>query len=164
MSGMFGDFREFYWAHREAFRMAAAGLVFVSAQLVILLWTLRRLQELSNIRERMSRLADGLALLTDTTEAGFASILHEVQQAGRKAKGTRAPRPSLSTRVVNAARNGERLARIAENEALSEGEVRLHLAMSDRVNNISDRVNNKASDRTKRFAPADLGSGPEFTE
>jgi hypothetical protein len=132
MSGMFGDFREFYWTHREAFRMAAAGLVFVSAQLVILLWTLRRLQELSNIRERMSRLADGLALLTDTTEAGFASIIHEIQ-AGQKAKAARAPRATVSKRVVTAARNGEGLARIAENEALSEGEVRLHLAMSDRV-------------------------------
>ncbi len=140
MSGMWADFREFYWAHREAFRMAAAGLVFVSAQLVILLWTLRRLQELSNIRERMSRLADGLALLTDTTEAGFASIVQEIQQLGRtKAKAARAARPTLAKRVVNAARNGERLARIAEHEALSEGEVRLHLAMSD---------------RTKRQAPA----------
>jgi hypothetical protein len=147
MSGMLGDFREFYWAHRDAFRMAAAFMVFVSAQLVILLWTLRRLQELSHIRERMSRLADGLALLTDTTEAGFASIVHEIQQVGRKA--ARPARPSLAKRVVNAARNGERPARIAEQEALSEGEVRLHLAMSD---------------RTKRPALADLMGVTEFTE
>jgi hypothetical protein len=51
--------------------------------------------------------------------------------------------------VVNAARNGERPARIAEQEALSEGEVRLHLAMSD---------------RTKRPALADLMGVTEFTE
>jgi hypothetical protein len=124
-------------------------MVFVSAQLVILLWTLRRLQELSNIRERMSRLADGLALLTDTTEAGFASILREIQQAGRQAKPARAARANVAKRVVTAARNGEHPARIAEHEDLSEGEVRLHLAMSDRV---------------KRPAPVDLMGVTEFTE
>jgi len=146
---MWADFRDFYWAHREAFRMAAAGLVFVTAQLVILLWTLRRLQELSNIRERMSRLADGLALLTDTTEAGFASLLREIQQIGRETKTTRAPRASVVKRVLSAARKGENLARIAEREELSEGEVRLHLAMSD---------------RSKRPAPANLMTVTEFTE
>jgi len=146
---MFGDFRDFYWAHRDAFRMAAAGMVFVSAQLVILLWTLRRLQELSNIRERISRLADGLALLTDTTEAGFASILREIRQIGTQPKTTRASRPNVAKRVLNAARKGENLARIAEHEELSEGEVRLHLAMSDRA---------------KARTPANLVSVTEFTE
>lgn len=149
MSGMFG-FREFYWAHHEFFRMAAAGLVFVSAQLVILLWTLRRLQELSNIRERMSRLADGLALLTDTTEAGFASILREIQQLGHQAaKPARHTRASVAKRVAQAVRKGEHVARIAEHEELSEGEVRLHLAMSDRA---------------KRRTPANLAGATEFTE
>jgi DNA-binding NarL/FixJ family response regulator len=111
----------------------------VSAQVVILLWTLRRLQELSNIRERMSRLADGLALLTDTTEAGLAAIVHQIEQAGRKA--SKAPRPASRTtvakRVVAAVRNGERVTSIAEHEALSESEVRLHLAMSER-NRVTD--------------------------
>jgi len=138
MSGMFLDLKDFYWAHHEAFRMAAAGAIFVSAQLVILLWTLRRLQELSNIRERMSRLADGLALLTDTTEAGLAAIVHQIEQAGRKAKAPRpASRTTVAKRVVAAVRNGERVTSIAEHEALSESEVRLHLAMSER-NRVTD--------------------------
>ena len=146
---IFGDFKDFYWAHREAFRMAAAGMVFVSAQLVILLWTLRRLQELSNIRERISRLADGLALLTDTTEAGFASILREIRQLGVQPKAARTSRPNVAKRVLSAARKGENVARIAEHEDLSEGEVRLHLAMSDRA---------------KPRTPANLMNVTEFTE
>jgi hypothetical protein len=120
-------------------------MIFVSAQLVILLWTLRRLQELSNIRERMSRLADGLALLTDTTEAGFANVVQEIRQAGRRAKAARAARPSLAKRVTAA--NGERPARIAEHEEL-EGEVSAPIAMSDRA---------------KRQAPADSGVA-DYTE
>jgi hypothetical protein len=131
MSGLLLEIKDFYWAHREALGILAAGLVFVCAQVVILLWTLRRLQELSNIRERMSRLADGLALLTDTTEAGLAAVAQQVEQLGRKAKSVRSSsRPSVAKRVVDLARKGERITRIAEHEALSESEVRLHLAMS----------------------------------
>ena len=138
MSETLMNFRDFYWANREAFRMAAAGAVFVTAQLVILLWTLRRLQELSNIRERMSRLADGLALLTDTTEAGLAAVVQRLEAADPAAKVQRPARAAVARRVTSAARKGERVARIAENEVLSESEVRLHLAMSNRNNSGDD--------------------------
>ena len=134
MAEMWMEVREFYWAHREAFRMACAGLVFLSAQIVILLWTLRRLGELSNIRERISRLADGLALLTDTTEAGLAALAAQVEQLNR-AKGRvvkPAPRSTVQKRVKEAARRGERISRIAAHESLSESEVGLHLALSNR--------------------------------
>ena len=132
------NFREFYWANREAFRMAAAGAVFVTAQLVILLWTLRRLQELSNIRERMSRLADGLALLTDTTEAGLKAVVHRLEAADSAGKVQRPARAAVARRVTSAAKKGENVARIAGNEVLSESEVRLHLAMSNRNNSGED--------------------------
>ena len=134
MGEMWTEFREFYWAHREAFRMAAAGLVFVSAQFVILLWTLRRLAELSNIRERMSRLADGLALLTDTTEAGLATLAAQIEQMNRtKGRVARpATRSAVQERVTDAARRGERISKIAAHEALSESEIGLHLALSNR--------------------------------
>ena len=56
-------------------------------QLGIMVWTLRRLRELSHIRERMSRLADGLALLTDTTEAGLSTLIKEVQQFAPQTAG-----------------------------------------------------------------------------
>jgi len=125
------EFKDSWWAHRETFALLAAGLVFVCAQAVILLWTLRRLQELSNIRERMSRLADGLALLTDTTEAGLAAVVQQMERVSWKPKATQpASRVSVAKRVADLARKGERVTRIAEHEALSESEVRLHLALS----------------------------------
>ena len=132
MTELYLDFKEFYWAHREVFRLAGAGLAFVLAQFVILLWTLRRLRELSSIRERMSRLADGLALLTDTTESGFEALATQVQQLARQSQIARpTARKSVAKRVKNAAKKGERIARIAANESLSETEVRLHLALAE---------------------------------
>lgn len=109
--------------------MAMGAVLFV--QTVLVLWAARRLDELTNIRERLSRLADGLALLTDTTEAGLATIARELQQtqAGRMS----APRPTRATvsrRVVAAVRKGEDLVTIAGQEALSESEVRLHLKLA----------------------------------
>jgi hypothetical protein len=124
------DLKEFYWAHRETFRLAGAGLLFVCAQLIVLLWTLRRLRELSHIRERMSRLADGLALLTDTTEAGFATVARQIEQLARNAAPPKPSRAAVAKRVANAARRGERVEKIAANESLSESEVHLHLAMT----------------------------------
>ena len=133
MNEMFLQFKDFYWANREAFRLGAAGTAFVLAQLTILLWTLRRLQELSNIRERLSRLADGLALLTDTTEAGLSTVVQQIAQLEKKSKPVRpASRASLAKRIAAAARTGEHPTKIAQIEALSESEVRLHIAMANR--------------------------------
>lgn len=109
--------------------MAVGAMLFV--QTVLVLWAARRLDELTNIRERLSRLADGLALLTDTTEAGLATIARELQQqqAGRPS-APRATRAAVSRRVVAAVRKGEDLTAIAGQEALSESEVRLHLKLA----------------------------------
>ena len=56
MNEIFFDLKELYWAHRDVVRFSAAGAAVVFAQLVLVLWVLRRLRELSHIRERMSRL------------------------------------------------------------------------------------------------------------
>lgn len=125
------EIKEFYWAHREIIRIAGASGGMLLLQLFILLWTIRRLRELSHIRERMSRLADGLALLTDTTEAGLSTIIREVQQLSRRSAEPRpAPRAAVAKRVTAAVRQGEDIARIAETESLSESEVRLHLSLA----------------------------------
>ena len=126
------ELKEFYWAHREIFRVAAVSGAILFGQLVIMMWTLRRLRELGHIRERMSRLADGLALLTDTTEAGLSTLIKEVQQFGRKPQ----PAPRATTRaaaakrIASAARRGQPVAQIAENEAVSESEVRLQIQVA----------------------------------
>jgi hypothetical protein len=129
------EFKEFYWAHRDVFRLAMGVGVVLAAQTVLILWALRRLGELSHFRERLSRLADGLALLTDTTEAGLATIARELQQQQQGLRRPAPPRPPSRTgvgkRVLAAARKGEDLARIAEDEELSESEVRLHLKLAE---------------------------------
>lgn len=118
--------------YRELMYVAAGVASVLLVQTVLMLWVVRRLDELTHIRERISRLADGLALLTDTTEAGLATIAREMQQqAARPAAAPRsASRASVSKRVVSAARRGDDLAVIAGKEAMSESEVRLHLALA----------------------------------
>jgi hypothetical protein len=119
-------------AVREVALAGVAGMaVLLLAQIGIMAWTVRRLRELGHLRERMSRLADGLSLLTDTTEAGLQTIIRQVEHLGRTAIAVRpAPRAAVSRRVSAAARKGQPLAQIAERELLSESEVRLHLTMA----------------------------------
>lgn len=126
------DLTSIYWENRDLFRIAIGVGAVLLVQTVLVLWAVRRLDELAHIRERLSRLADGLALLTDTTEAGLATIARELQQRQvTKAAPTRSSsRASVSRRVVAAARKGQDLSSIAGQEALSESEVRLHLQLA----------------------------------
>lgn len=143
MAEMWMEFKSFYWAHRELFRVLAASAVFICAQFGILLWTLRLMGELSSLRERMSRLVDGLALLTDTTEAGMSALAAELAQANRKVSlANPATRATVQKRVKDAVRKGEGISRIAALESLSESEVRLHLALAGR-----DALKTHAADR-----------------
>jgi hypothetical protein len=124
--------KDTYWMHRDAARLAGLALGLFGGQTLMALWTARRLAELGHIRERMSRLADGLALLTDTTEAGLSAIAREVEQFNRhKTPPRQGTRTTVSKRVVAAARAGDDVVRIAEDEALSESEVRLHLTLAE---------------------------------
>jgi hypothetical protein len=100
-------------------------------QTVLMLWMLRRMGELGHMRERLSRLADGLALLTDTTESGLSTLLREVQQVSRKAPARPASRASVSKRIATAMRQGGDIGEVALHEALSESEVRLHLTLAE---------------------------------
>jgi hypothetical protein len=115
--------------------LVIAGGALASALLVmngaVAFWTITRLRELRQVRERMSRLADGLALLTDTTEAGLATVIREVEHLSKRPAAARATsRSSVARRVSSAAKRGRPVAEIAAAEAISESEVRLHLAMS----------------------------------
>jgi hypothetical protein len=126
------DFNSYYWEHRDVFRLAIGMGAVLLLQTALLLWAVRRLDELGHIRERLSRLADGLALLTDTTETGMATFARELerQQGPRASAGRSSTRASVSKRVVAAARKGEGLAAIAGRESLSESEVRLHVQLA----------------------------------
>jgi hypothetical protein len=117
MTETFAEIREFYWTHRDVIRVAAAAGAVVLMQLVLVVWALRRLRELGHLRERLSRLADGLALLTDTTDAGLTALLREVERlnarrampAPRKAAPRPAPKRPAGPRVAAASAPADRL-------------------------------------------------------
>lgn len=128
---MMQAFKEFYWIHRVGFLTGVAIGGVLYAQLLFVAWTAWRLRELSHLRERLSRLADGLALLTDTTESGMAALVREVQQPAKRSAPRASTRAGVNKRVVSAAKRGADLTQIAQREALSESEVRLHLKLAE---------------------------------
>ena len=110
---------------------AIAGLFVVAVvQTLALVQLLRRLKALDDLEARVSRFASAMTLLTDTTEAGLSTVAGALEQMDRRRATRPAPRTAVSKRVVSAAKSGRELPRIARDEALSESEVRLHLAMA----------------------------------
>jgi hypothetical protein len=112
---------------------AIATLIAVCAVQSWLLWRLTlALGQMTRFEERLSGVTQGLSILVDTSEAGFAMLGHEMGKA--TAESTR-PRSSRSTtrRVTSAAARGREIWDIAAEQELSEGEVRLrmHLATAD---------------------------------
>ena len=94
------------------------------------IWRLSRVMQVTlRLNERLSHFAQALALLTDTTEAGLASVASELELNGqRRAARSVAPR-ATSKRIAKAARGGQAIEEIAAAEAISESEVRLHLGV-----------------------------------
>ena len=114
--------------------MTWMGLAIVAAMVVVnsvgLWFVVRRLAVVEAERVRLERIGEALALLTETTEAGMGALASEIERL-QHGKATRPPaRSTVARRVVKAAKHGEPLAHIARREALSEGEVRLHLALA----------------------------------
>jgi hypothetical protein len=103
----------------------------VLLQTILLLWVLRRVGRLASDADRMRHLTDGLALLTDTTEAGLTTLIREVERLGQRASAARPSRKTVARRVVAAERGGEAVSEIAGREAMSESEVRLHLMLAN---------------------------------
>jgi hypothetical protein len=105
--------------------------VLAVAQAIVLIVTSRRLRQWRDVRERVTRLGDTIALLAETTETGLNTVIQEIERIGRQRPVPRADsRASVARRVVDAARRGDSVSRIAMSEALSESEVRLHLSMA----------------------------------
>jgi hypothetical protein len=120
--------------------MGVAVAAAVLLQTVLLMWVLRRVGRLDGEAVRIRHLTDGLALLTDTTEAGLTTLIREVERLGLRPSPMRASRKSVARRVVAAAGEGEGIANIAGREAMSESEVRLHLMLA----NVQARKNSES--------------------
>jgi len=121
--------KEFYWEHRDVCRIAIGASAVIVVQLGLMLWMLRQLGELGRMRERLSRLADGLALLADTTESGLSTLLREVQAGKRPARAS--SRAAVQKRVAAAVTRGDDITDVAMSESLSESEIRLHLQLAE---------------------------------
>lgn len=107
------------------------GLLIVAvAQTLVIVQMMRRLKVIDDLEARVSRFASAMTLLTDTTEAGLSTVAGALEQMDRRRATRPAPRTAVTKRVVSAAKSGRELPRIARDEALSESEVRLHLAMA----------------------------------
>jgi hypothetical protein len=109
---------------------AIAILIVTCAVQSWLLWRLgRALGGLKRFEEQLARSTQGLSLLVDTSEAGFAMLGNEL---GKLAGG--APRRTSSKvttrRVATAAAQGREVEEIAARQGLSEGEVRLRLSLA----------------------------------
>ena len=97
---------------------------------LIVLLRQRRAAPPAGIEARLAHFVDALALLTDTTQTGFASIAAELERSGR-VRTPSAGRAAASKRIVGAARRGRSLRDIAADEDVSESEVRLHLGFAE---------------------------------
>jgi len=93
------------------------------------LW--RRVDALEAAVGRVHRMREAVTLLSETAEAGFAAVAQELQTLHRAPSRVPVAPATLSRRVVKASTQGERVEEIARREALSEGEVRLHLALAN---------------------------------
>jgi hypothetical protein len=115
--------------------MVALGALGISAGVGLAWWTsARRLAAtVGALENRITQLAAGIALLTDTTEGGFRDVATEV---GRLAPVPAAPRPrpraATQRRMASAARRGRSVQEIAAREEVSEGEVRLRLNLENK--------------------------------
>ena len=93
----------------------------------------------AGLEARLARQHEALALLTETTEAGFDAMAKEI---GRLAAAPSRPARKPSTRRIKAAAGrGKAVQDIAAAEEVSEGEIRLRLQMpSPRTKGVGRRA------------------------
>jgi hypothetical protein len=93
------------------------------------IWQARALRRtVAALEARLTRQADALALLTETSESGFALVARELERAA--ATPAKSTRRVATRRIATAARKGRTVAEIAAAEGLSESEVHLRLHMA----------------------------------
>ena len=112
--------------------MSTDGLLLVAAlfsQGAWFWWAARTMASHRRLEERVAHLSDAVALLTETAETGFRASATEL---ARLAELQAAPsRIGITRRVKQAVTAGRRVAEVAVDERISEGEARLRLHLDD---------------------------------
>lgn len=99
-----------------------------------LLW--RQHRHGSSLDVRVRRLTDALALLTDTTQSGLASVAAEIERS-RRSRPSGGGRVATAKRIAHAVERGRPLRDVAADEQVSESEIRLHLGLACERNDSS---------------------------
>lgn len=109
--------------------LVVAACVLLIVQIGLLWRNLNVARALQHGEARIGHLSDALALLTETSEAGFRTMANEIERLVEAGARTREPRANVA-RMAAAVRRGRPVAEVAAAEGVSEGEVslRLHLA------------------------------------
>jgi hypothetical protein len=111
---------------------AIAALLVMNGLTALMVWRLwRTVHALPSPEMSLDRQSQALALLTDTTESGFNAVAVEMRRIAANTVPGFHSRASMNARVVAAAMRGDLIGAIAAEQQLSEGEVRLHLALRD---------------------------------
>jgi hypothetical protein len=107
------------------------GLVIASVipvGMMMLLWhTFVTRRAILALQNRVARQAEALALLTETSESGFAAMAQEMARLGTAPE---APRAQVLRRVSTAAARGRSESELAAAEGMSEGELHLRMHLS----------------------------------
>lgn len=128
-----------------AILLLATGVILLVATRLV-----RALRHTVELEQRITRLQEGVNLLTDTTETGFRQVAAEVERLSSVRAQAVAARPAPATpptavRLRAATRRGSTVKEIATAEQVSEGEIRLRLSLADAG----------ASGRTRRTTESD---------
>lgn len=114
--------------------LTALNLVLAGVVLLVAVRLVRALRHTVELESRVTRLQEGVNLLSDATETGLRLVMNELERISEIAATparTRVPGRPTAAGVRAAARRGESVQEIAARERVSEGEVRLRLTLAD---------------------------------
>jgi hypothetical protein len=109
-----------------------AGLAIGFAGIVVATIVMARRRQATVLRrldDRITHLAAGVSLLTNTTEDGLRSVALEIARLTGTADPAPRVQPTARERIAAAAGHGRSVQDIAASEQVSEGEVLLHLLL-----------------------------------
>jgi hypothetical protein len=110
--------------------VSGSACVLLIVQIGLLWRNLSTTRSLRRAEQRLGQLHDALALLTETSEAGFRAMATEIERLGEAGTRRREPRVNVA-RLAAAVRRGRTVSELAAEEGVSEGEVALRLHLSE---------------------------------